>query len=147
MTKKSKEHEMKTVVWQISADRGNCKHLGVIATDDIIHATVFSPSGKLLAIGGEDRMIATLMVDRNFEKASEILCTAGVRCLAWSPESRFLASGGEDMQISVWDFVKETLVFQLPKAQDWQCGVAFSKNSLWLAGCGYGTNGVMLYPI
>lgn len=147
MTKKTQDHAMKTVVWHVSPHRDSCRYLGIIASDDIIHATAFSPSGKLLTIGGESRIIATLMVDRDFEKASELPCAAGVRCLAWSPDSRFLASGGEDMQVSVWDFVKEALVFQLPKAPDWVCSIAFSPDGAWLASCGFGTDGVALHKV
>jgi len=148
MTKKVAEnHEMKTVMWRVSSDGDSCKYLGSILFEDIVHATAFSPTGKLLAVGGENRMIATLLVDRDFEKASELLCTAGVRCLAWSPDSRFLASGGEDMMVSVFDVLSEGVVLQLPKVEDWLCSVAFSTDGRWLASCGYGDSAVTLHPV
>lgn len=147
MTKKQESAQMKTVLWQVSSDGGGCKYLGSITFDNIVHATAFSPSGKLLAVGGESCMIATFLVDREFEKASELPCAAGVRCLAWSPNSRFLASGGEDLQVSVWDLIAESVVLQLPKEKDWLCAVAFSPDSLWLATCGYGSGAVALHAV
>jgi len=147
MTKKSKDHEMKTVVWQVEATGEDCKFLGSILFDDIVRIVAFSPSGKLLAVGSESRSITMLVVGDNFEKASELACQAGVRCLCWSADSRFLASGGEDMQISVWDLVMESVIFQLPKVKDWYCCLAFSPVSNWLASCGYDCNSVTLHPI
>ena len=46
---------------------------------------------------GENGMVSVLLVDCDFEKTSELPCTAGVRCLAWSKDSRYLAAGGEDL--------------------------------------------------
>jgi len=146
-TKKAGYHEMKTVMWQVSAKKEDCKYLGSILFDDIVHATAFSPSGKLLAVGGENRRIELLIVARKFEKACDLPCAAGVRCLAWCPDSRFLAEGGEDMQVSVWDVYSETVVLQLPKVKDWICSLAFSCDQRWLATCGYGTREVTVHPI
>jgi len=147
MTKKVGDHQMKTVVWSISPDSEDHKYLGSVLFDDIVHATEFSPSGKILAVGGENRRIEMLLVDRNFAKASELLCAAGVRTLAWSPNGRFLASGGEEDQVAVWDIITERVILQLPRQKDWICRIAFSGDTKWLAMCGFGTSVVTLYPI
>merc|ERR1740117_162986 len=70
ISKKGAGNAMKTVVWQVSSDTKFCKCLGSILFDDIVHAVAFSPSGKLLAVGGEDARITMLLVDRAFEKTS-----------------------------------------------------------------------------
>jgi WD40 repeat protein len=147
MTNKSQNHEMKTVVWRVAAVGEDCKYMGSITFPDIVHAVAFSPTGTVLAVGGENRMISMLLVDRDFENGSQLACAAGVRCLAWSPDSRFLASGGEDMQITIWDVLCEQIVFQTPKAKDWLCCVGFSPDGRWLASCGYGHNEAKLHPV
>merc|ERR1711879_625174 len=82
---------MKTAVWQVASVGSGCKYLGCMVFTDIIHAVRFSPSGKLLAVGGENKEISLLLVQRGFERTSGYHCTAGVRCIAWSHDSRFLA--------------------------------------------------------
>merc|ERR1719210_2414098 len=63
MTKKSEQNHMKTIIWQVTGESDCCKFLGSILFDDIVHATAWSPSGKLLAVGGENQMVALLLVD------------------------------------------------------------------------------------
>ncbi|CAJ1353282.1 unnamed protein product [Effrenium voratum] len=92
-------------------------------------------------------MISILSVGKGFQKAEELLCGAGIRCLAWAPNSRFLASAGEDMRVSVWDVLFKRVVLHLPKADDWLCSISFSADSKWLASCGYGQETVDLWPI
>jgi len=149
MTKKlnSEGHNMKVVIWRVSDKHEDCQLLGSLLYEDVVRAVAFSPCSTLIAVGDESRMISMLVVGKNFERASELPCPAGVRCLSWSADSRFLASGGEDMQISVWDLLQETVLFRLPKTNDWYCGVAFSPTNNWLATCGYGCDTVTLYPI
>jgi len=146
-TQKVDSHETKAVMWHVSPGRDACEYLGSVLFDDDVYATAFSPTGKLLAVGGEGRMIAALLVDRQLETAFELPCTAGVRCLAWSSDSRFLAEGGEHTQVFVWDILAKTIVLQLPKAEDWICSLAFSCDSMWLATCGFGDSSVTLHPI
>lgn len=147
MTNKGQDHEMKTVVWRVAAVGEDCKYMGSITFHDIVHAVAFSPTGTVLAVGGENRSVSMLLVDRDFENVSQLACAAGVRCLAWSPDSRFLASGGEDMRITIWDVLSEQIVFQTPKATDWLCCVGFSPDGRWLATCGFGRNEATLHPV
>jgi WD40 repeat protein len=147
MTNKSQDYQMKTVVWGVSTVGDDCKYLGSIVCKDIVHAVAFSPDGKWLAVGSEDRTIALLSVEKEFEKIIELGAAAGVLCLAWSNDSRFLASGGEDMKISIWDLQTRRMIFQLPKAQDWYRGVAFHPCMNAFATCAYSDSSVSIFPI
>merc|ERR1719258_887493 len=124
---------MKVVIWRVAEQAEDIKFVGSVLYDDVVRVVSFSPSQKLLAVGNEGRKISLLVVDDEFHCGGELCAAAGVSCLSWSADSRFLASGGEDMQISVWDLMKETVLFQLPKGKDWFCGVAFSPLNNWLA--------------
>jgi len=147
MTNKSQRNDMKIVVWRVAAAGQDCNYMGSILFPDIVHAAAFSPTGTLLAVGGEDSVVSILLVDRDFESVSQFACVAGVRCLGWSPDSRFLASGGEDMQVTIWDVLSEQMVLQTPKATDWLCCVRFSPDGRWLASCGFGHNEATLHPV
>jgi WD40 repeat protein len=147
MTKKSKDYQMKTVVWGVSTVGDDCKYLGSIVCKDIVHSVSFSPDDKWLAVGSEDRTIALLSVANRFEKTMELACAAGVLCLAWSHDSRFLASGGEDMKISMWDLQSRKMIFQLPKAHDWYSTVAFHPSMRSFATCGFSDSSVTIHPL
>jgi len=139
--------EMKTVVWAVSTSGDDCKYLGSIVCKDVVHSVKFSPDGQWLAVGSEDKTIALLSVENNFEKTLELGCAAGVLCLAWSHDSRFLASGGEDMKITMWDLQKSKMIFQLPKAQDWYSCVVFHPSMDAFATCGFSDNSVTIHGI
>eukprot|EP00927_Polykrikos_kofoidii_P030277 TRINITY_DN26070_c0_g1_i2.p1 TRINITY_DN26070_c0_g1~~TRINITY_DN26070_c0_g1_i2.p1 ORF type:complete len:2246 (-),score=402.18 TRINITY_DN26070_c0_g1_i2:72-6140(-) len=148
---------MKTVVWQLAPlalgadaqESCGCTFTCLVAKPwrDIVHAVAFAPSGRLLAVGSEDKMLTLIRPCGDFDNLAEYPTPAGVRCLSWSVDERFLVTGGEDNQVSMWDVEIGKIAFQLPKADDWYLNVAFSSNSEWLATCGYSTHGVMLHPI
>lgn len=137
----------KAMVWKSTDMAGLWDEVTTINYKDFCHAAAFSPCGTALALAGEDRMISILSVGKNFQKATELPCGAGIRCLSWSYSSRLLASAGEDMRVSVWDVLFKRVVLHLPKADDWLCSLSFSSDSKWLATCGYGQNTVDLWPI
>mmetsp|Transcript_25453 Transcript_25453/g.55652 ORF Transcript_25453/g.55652 Transcript_25453/m.55652 type:complete len:1509 (+) Transcript_25453:32-4558(+) len=147
MTKKGEDSEMKTVVWQVSSQAENNRYLGSILFSDIVHAVAFAPSGKYLAVGGEDCHVTMLVVTDDFKKGAALPCPAGVRCLAFSPDSLFLATGGEDMQISVWDLLTEYVVFQLPRVDDWYCSLAFSPKGNYIAAASLGSSSLVCQPV
>jgi len=138
---------MRAMVWEVPETGSEFDEMNCLEFNNVLHASAFSPSSKILAVGGESSKISILLVDKHFEQVSELSCAAGVRCLAWSPDSRFLASGGEDLQVCVWDVKSERLVLRLPKARDWLNCLAFSPDSLWLASCGYGSSFVHLHAV
>eukprot|EP00931_Biecheleriopsis_adriatica_P061222 TRINITY_DN36800_c0_g1_i2.p1 TRINITY_DN36800_c0_g1~~TRINITY_DN36800_c0_g1_i2.p1 ORF type:complete len:1338 (+),score=274.53 TRINITY_DN36800_c0_g1_i2:111-4124(+) len=124
---------MKVMLWDLGPDGAGSEHLGSVFFTDVVHATAYSASGKLLAVGCENKRISLLLRDEKYETLSELICPAGVRSLAWG--GRFLASAGEDCQVSVWDVHEEKVVFQLPKQQDWLTSISFNADCTLLAYC------------
>ncbi|CAE7631792.1 HET-E1, partial [Symbiodinium sp. KB8] len=107
---------MKAVVWKGSSEFAAIwDEVGAVSYKDPCHAASFSPSGKALALGGEDRTISLLSVEKKFRQVEQLPCGAGIRCLAWAANSRLLASAGEDMRVSVWDVLYKRVILQLPK--------------------------------
>ncbi|CAE7627192.1 unnamed protein product, partial [Symbiodinium necroappetens] len=87
---------MKAVVWKGSSEFAAIwDEVGAVSYKDPCHAASFSPSGKALALGGEDRTISLLSVEKKFRQVEQLPCGAGIRCLAWAANSRLLASAGE----------------------------------------------------
>eukprot|EP00929_Paragymnodinium_shiwhaense_P066996 TRINITY_DN33688_c0_g2_i1.p1 TRINITY_DN33688_c0_g2~~TRINITY_DN33688_c0_g2_i1.p1 ORF type:complete len:1551 (-),score=392.86 TRINITY_DN33688_c0_g2_i1:269-4921(-) len=135
---------MQVLVWQVSESCKQFQPREAVKFSDIVHAVAFSPSGQLVAAGGEERVVTILRVDGGCKQVWEYPSTAGVRCLAWCKESTCIASAGEDMQVSVWDVHLRRLLFQLPKASDWYNTLAFSNCGSWLASCCFGVTGLTL---
>lgn len=68
-------------------------------------AAAVSPSGKFLAIGGQDQLVKVL----DMQAEGDIISaghghSAGVRGLAWTPDERQLVSVGDDCSICIWNF-------------------------------------------
>jgi len=148
MTNKGHDATMKTFVWRIAPEGEYAQQIGTIRFHDVVHAMAFSPSGRLLAVGGENSQISLLLPENNFFSGCELVCPAGVRALAWNPScGRFLASAGEDCQVSIWDVLAERAVFQLPKQQDWLTSLAFNASVTLLACAGFSCCSATVYQI
>lgn len=146
--KRSRGHDLRVAVWRVPpSGGGRHSELASLPFGGTVHATAFSPSGKLLAAGSEDRTAATFLVERNFEQVASLPCPAGVRCLAWTSDSRYLASGGEDMQVSIWDIIAERIILQLPQTEDWLQSIAWSPDGSWVASTGFESCNVTLQPV
>lgn len=143
----SRSREMKTLVWGVSQNVEECRYLGQIVFNASVRAVEFSPNGRWLAVGTGDRMVSVLCTQREYKKAMELPCAAGVTCLGWSSDSRFLASGGEDMRVSVWNLSQRRLAFQLPKVKDWLSSVCLCPNFSCVAACTLSSPDVSLYPL
>jgi len=152
MTRKVGEdaQNMKAVTWAIPKSgllgEEHYKEFMVHSSQDVVRAVAFSNSGGLLAVGDEDKKISVIAMATRKEE-QQLLCPAGVRCLAWAKGDKLLASGGEDMQVSVWDVLNKVLVFQLPKAKDWLMRIAFTQDCNWLVACSLGSSDVDLWPV
>ena len=67
-----------------------------------IYALAFSPDGKTLASGGDDKMVRLWNVGTG--KSVRVLrAGSGVNALAFSPDGKMLAGGGDDQTLRLWD--------------------------------------------
>jgi WD40 repeat protein len=67
-----------------------------------VHAVAFSPDGRLIATGSEDKTLR-IWDAATGERKERISHTDPVYCLAFSPDGKTLASGGTDKAVTLWD--------------------------------------------
>jgi WD40 repeat protein len=103
-----------------------------------VHAVAFSPDGRLIATGSEDKTIR-LWGAVTGERKERIAHTDPVYCLAFSPDGKTLASGGTDRAITLWDVAsgekKKTLANVSNQAVAW---LRFAPDGQTLATFGVG---------
>jgi WD40 repeat protein len=68
-----------------------------------VRAVAFSPDGRLLASGSEDRTIAVWDPETSRRVAVLRGHTQGISSLAFAPDGRTLASAGADENVMLWD--------------------------------------------
>jgi WD40 repeat protein len=100
-----------------------------------IQSVVFSPNGKVLATGGDDKRIILWDV-ATLKPVGDPLVghTDAVRSLAFSPDGKLLASGGEDQKVILWEVAnRRALDPPLPDHAGPLRSVAFSPDGKTLA--------------
>jgi translation initiation factor 6 (eIF-6) len=105
----------------------------------VVYSVAFSPDGRLLASGSDDKTIKLWDVASGREVRTLTGHTDWVRSVAFSPDGRLLASGSgsDDKTIKLWDVASGNLVRTLTGHTDWVYSVAFSPDGRLLASGSY----------
>jgi WD40 repeat protein len=91
----------RVVLWPSTARGVPARTLGT--TGRFAGAVACSPDGKLLAAGGEDKLVTLFRVDGGRGVKHLAGHTEGIRALAFSRDGRVLASGADDHSVILWD--------------------------------------------
>jgi WD40 repeat protein len=109
-----------------------CVHT-LVGHSNGVTSVAFSPDGKTLASGSEDKTIEIWKLDAGKRWYTLTGHSDWVTCVAFSPDGATLASGGRDKTIHIWDLNKGKWWYALTGHSDRVSAVAFSPNGQVLA--------------
>ena len=98
-----------------------------------VFSVAYSPDGKTLASGSNDKTIKLWDVKTGKERATFEGHTEGVQSVAYSPDGKTLASGGEDKTIKLWDIKTGKERATLEGHRAWVKSVVYSPDGKTLA--------------